>query len=44
MVANLLGLFSGEWKNAGSKSKKWLYSGLAIMTLGIITIAVGNGI
>lgn len=44
MVANLLGLFSGEWKNAGSESKKWLYSGLSIMTLGIITVAVGNGI
>lgn len=44
MVANLLGLFSGEWKNAGSKSKKWLYSGLTIMSIGIITIAVGNGI
>lgn len=44
MVANLLGIFSGEWKNAGLKSKKWLYSGLAIMTIGIITVAVGNGI
>lgn len=44
MVANLLGIFSGEWKNAGSKSKTWLYSGLAIMTVGIITVAVGNGI
>jgi len=44
MVANLLGLFSGEWKNAGSKSKSWLCSGLVIMTIGIIIVAVGNGI
>ncbi|MDV7185937.1 L-rhamnose/proton symporter RhaT [Lutibacter sp. TH_r2] len=44
MVANLLGIFSGEWKNAGSKSKNWLYSGLSIMTIGIILVAFGNSI
>lgn len=42
MVANLLGVFSGEWKSAGTKSKKWLYSGLTAMTLGIIVVAYGN--
>lgn len=42
MVANLLGLFSGEWSNAGRKSKSYLYSGLLTMTLGICVIAIGN--
>lgn len=42
MVANLLGVFSGEWKSAGKESKKWLYSGLVAMTIGIIVVAYGN--
>ncbi|WP_446051370.1 L-rhamnose/proton symporter RhaT [Zobellia laminariae] len=42
MVANLLGVFSGEWTNAGGKSKRFLYSGLLAMTGGIIVIAYGN--
>jgi hypothetical protein len=42
MVANLLGIFSGEWKSAGSKSKKWLNLGLIAMTLGIVAVAYGN--
>lgn len=42
MVANLLGLFSGEWVNAGDKSKRFLYSGLLVMTIGIVVIAYGN--
>lgn len=44
MVANLLGVFSGEWVNAGKVSKKFLYSGLLVMSLGIIVIAYGNSI
>lgn len=42
MVANLLGVFSGEWTNAGGKSKRFLYSGLLAMTGGIVVIAYGN--
>ena len=42
MVANLLGVFSGEWTNAGGKSKSFLYSGLLAMTGGIVVIAYGN--
>lgn len=44
MVANILGFFTGEWNNAGALSKKWLFSGLTIMTLGIIIVAYGNSI
>ncbi|QCX40308.1 sugar:proton symporter [Aureibaculum algae] len=44
MVANILGYFTGEWDNASKKSKNWMFGGLAIMSLGIIIIAVGNGI
>ncbi|WPR73118.1 L-rhamnose/proton symporter RhaT [Flavobacterium sp. NG2] len=42
MVANILGLFSGEWSQAGDKSKRFLYSGLSVMSLGILVIAFGN--
>ncbi|SIT02395.1 L-rhamnose-proton symport protein (RhaT) [Zobellia uliginosa] len=42
MIANILGLFSGEWTNAGKRSKYFLYSGLLVMTLGITVIAYGN--
>lgn len=42
MVANLLGIFTGEWKQAGKQSKNWLYSGLGLMSLGIIVVAWGN--
>lgn len=44
MVANLLGLMTGEWKEADSTTKSWLYSGLAVMTIGIIVVAYGNSI
>ncbi|MGM8362057.1 L-rhamnose/proton symporter RhaT [Flavobacterium sp. ARAG 55.4] len=44
MVANLLGLFSGEWSSAGDKSKRFLFSGLSMMTIGILFIAYGNHI
>ncbi|TNJ42183.1 sugar:proton symporter [Tamlana fucoidanivorans] len=44
MVANILGYFTGEWKNAGKQSKNWLIRGLAIMTVGIVVIAYGNAL
>jgi L-rhamnose-H+ transport protein len=44
IVANLLGLSTGEWKSAGSQSKNWMYSGLVVMSLGILIIAYGNSI
>lgn len=42
MVANILGVFTGEWKNAGTKSKTWMYSGLTVMAMGIVVVAFGN--
>ena len=44
MVANLLGIFTGEWKNAGDQSKQWLNAGLAVMCIGIVIVAYGNKI
>jgi len=43
MVANLLGIFTGEWKNAGTTSRSWLYGGLGVMCVGIVIVAYGNG-
>lgn len=42
-VAILTGLFTGEWLNASRKAKNFLYFGLAAMVLGVVIIAMGNG-
>jgi L-rhamnose-H+ transport protein len=42
-VAILTGLFTGEWLKASSKAKNFLYIGLAAMVLGVVIIALGNG-
>ncbi len=44
LVANLLGLSTGEWKDAGPASKRWLAAGLAIMCCGMVVIAYGNSL
>lgn len=44
MTAIVSGLVVGEWKKASSKAKRFLYTGLACMVVGIIVIAVGNGL
>ncbi|TLX71787.1 rhamnose/proton symporter RhaT [Labilibacter sediminis] len=42
-VAIVSGLITGEWRNAPSKAKTALYIGLAAMIIGVVIIAVGNG-
>ena len=42
-VAILTGLSTGEWTKASGKAKNFLYIGLAAMVLGVVIIAVGNG-
>lgn len=44
MTAIISGIVVGEWKKASSKSKGFLYTGLACMVVGIVIIAVGNGL
>ncbi|WP_020571015.1 L-rhamnose/proton symporter RhaT [Neolewinella persica] len=43
-VAIVTGLVTGEWIKASSKAKNFLYIGLAAMVLGVIVIAMGNGL
>lgn len=43
-VAIVSGLITKEWVNASAKSKNSLYLGLACMILGIVIVAVGNGL
>lgn len=43
MVANIIGIITGEWENASNKSKNWMYGGLLLMTIGIVIVAFGNG-
>ena len=42
IIGNGLGSMTGEWKNAGSESKKWLLIGLTVLILGIVIVSVGN--
>jgi len=43
VVAILSGLLTKEWVNASAKAKKSLYLGLACMCVGVLIIAIGNG-
>lgn len=42
LIGNGLGLFTGEWKGASAKSKNWLFTGLAVLILGIVVVSYGN--
>jgi len=42
LVGNCFGFFTGEWKGASEKSRNWLFTGLAVLILGIIIVSVGN--
>ena len=44
ITAIVSGIVVGEWKQASSKAKGLLYTGLACMVIGIVIIAAGNGI
>lgn len=44
ITAIMSGIVVGEWKSASSKAKGFLYAGLACMVVGIVIIAVGNGL
>lgn len=43
-TAIVSGLITGEWIQASSKAKNYLYLGLGCMVIGIIIVAVGNGL
>lgn len=43
-TAIVSGLMTGEWAKASFKARNLLYTGLACMVLGIIMVALGNGI
>lgn len=43
-TAILSGIVTGEWIQASSRAKNYLYLGLACMVVGIIIVAVGNGL
>ncbi|UXX77855.1 rhamnose/proton symporter RhaT [Reichenbachiella carrageenanivorans] len=43
-VAIVSGLITKEWVNASAKSKNALYMGLGCMILGIVIVAIGNGL
>ncbi|MFL2876908.1 MAG: L-rhamnose/proton symporter RhaT [Pontiellaceae bacterium] len=44
LTATVAGLIVGEWRNASSKAKKFLYIGLLAMIIGIVIISIGNGL
>ena len=44
VVATLSGIFTGEWKNTTKRATQFLYLGLIAMVIGVIIIAIGNGV
>ena len=42
IVANGLGVMTGEWKGADSRGMRWMAIGLTVLVLGIVVISVGN--
>lgn len=43
-TAIVSGLVTGEWVKASARAKNFLYLGLACMIVGIIIVAIGNGL
>jgi len=39
LVANLLGLWSGEWKSAPTAARGWMWSGIAVLLLAIVVLS-----
>ena len=42
IVANILGVFTGEWKGASSRSKRILVYGLAVLIGAMVCLAYAN--
>jgi L-rhamnose-H+ transport protein len=42
MTANLAGVLTGEWRNAGPAARRLLWGGLLLLTLATVVIGVGN--
>ena len=42
LIGNGLGIFTGEWKGASSKSKTWLAIALTVLIAGIVVLSIGN--
>ncbi len=43
-ISNILGVRTGEWKGVSGKTMKILYTGLTLLVIAMIVIAVGNGL
>ncbi len=42
LIGNSLGFLTGEWEGASGRSKGWLFTGLAILIIGIVVVSIGN--
>ena len=42
LVANVIGLLTGEWKGASKKSANWIVAGIIVLMLGVSVLARGN--
>jgi L-rhamnose-H+ transport protein len=42
LIGNGLGIMTGEWKEADTESRKWMYIGLGILISGIVIVSIGN--
>ncbi|MDD5327494.1 MAG: L-rhamnose/proton symporter RhaT [Phycisphaerae bacterium] len=44
LVGNSLGIITGEWLEASRNSKRWLFTGLSVLIIGIIIVSIGNAL
>lgn len=42
ILANLMGFMTAEWKGASPTSRRWIYTGLTVLVLGIVALAIGK--
>lgn len=42
IVGNVNGFLTGEWKDAGRRSVRWIAAGIAILIIGVSVLATGN--
>jgi L-rhamnose-H+ transport protein len=42
IAANVVGIYSGEWKSVSRKTKRFLYGGIAAILLSVVLLNLGH--
>ena len=44
MVGNFTGFLTGEWKNAGKKALRWIYTGILLLVVAVCILGASKGL